>query len=60
VSCNFEEVRALSRVRNKYAAEKVSGVGCDIFGECEWCRNYVFIKEVDIIAFGIGWVIVER
>jgi hypothetical protein len=32
---------------------------CNIFGEGEGSGNDVFVEEVDVIAFGIGWIIVE-
>jgi hypothetical protein len=37
MSRNFEEIRALPWVGNKYAFEKVSRVWCNIFGEGKWC-----------------------
>jgi hypothetical protein len=56
---NFEEIGTFSRIGNEDSAEEVSSVRGDIFGEGEWCRNDIFIEEVDIVAFGVRWVIVE-
>jgi hypothetical protein len=34
-------------------------VGRDVFGKGEWSVYDVLVEEIDVIAFGIGWVVVE-
>jgi hypothetical protein len=59
VSSNLKQVCALSRVRDEYTLEQVAGVWRDVFGECEWGGYNIFIQKIDVIAFGIGRIIVE-
>lgn len=31
----------------------------DIFGEGERCRNDIFVQQVDVVAFRVGWIVIE-
>lgn len=48
------------RVWDEHHAEEVSGFRGDVIGEGEGSIHDVLIQQVDIIAIGIGRVIVER
>jgi hypothetical protein len=30
-----------------------------VFGKCKRSRDDIFVKEVDVVAFWVGWVVVE-
>ena len=32
----------------------------DIFGEGQRSADDVFVEEVDVVAFGVRWVVIER
>ena len=59
VTRNFKQIRALSRVGDEYPLEKVSCVRRDILGEGEWGGHDVLVQEVDVVALGICWIVVE-
>jgi hypothetical protein len=58
--CHFKQVRALSRVRHKNPSEKISRVRSDVLGKCERSRGDVLVKQVDVVAFWIGGIVIER
>jgi hypothetical protein len=60
VPSNFEQVGTLAWVRNQYPAQKIPCMRSDIFGECERSRCNVFVEEVDVVAFRVRWVVIER
>lgn len=57
---NLEQVGTFPRVRDQYPSQQVSCMRCDVFGEGERGVDYVFVKKVDVIAFRVRWVVVER
>jgi hypothetical protein len=59
VSSNFEQVGTLPGVRNQYPPQKVTGMGCDIFGESERGGHDVFVKEVNVVPVGVCGIVVE-
>jgi hypothetical protein len=59
MSCNLEQVRTFSRVWDQNALQQIPGMRRNIFGECQWGRYNVLIQEVDIIALGVRWIVVE-
>jgi hypothetical protein len=59
VSRNFEEIRALSWIWDKDSSEEVSGVWGDVFGECQRRGYDIFVEEVDIVTFGVRWVVIK-
>lgn len=59
VTSNLEQIRSLSWVRHQDTPEQVSGVRCDVFGESEGSRDDVLIKQIDVVAFGVRWIVVE-
>ena len=54
------EAGAASRIRDEHHAEYVSGFCRDVLWEGERSVYDVFIEEVDVVAVGVGGVIVER
>jgi hypothetical protein len=60
VPSNFEQVCTLTWVWNQYPAQKIPCMRSDIFGERERSRRNVFVEEVDVVAFRVRWVVIER
>lgn len=60
VASDFEEVGTFARIGNQDSSQEVTGVRGDIFGESEGRSDDVLVKEVDIVAVRVGWVIIER
>jgi hypothetical protein len=60
MASNFEQVGTFPRVRNQYPSQKVTSVGCNIFGEGERGGNDVFVKEIDVVSIGVCGIVVER
>jgi hypothetical protein len=60
VSCNLEEIRPLPWVGDEYPTEKISRVGGYIFGKRQGGRDNILVKQIDVVAFRVGWVIVKR
>jgi hypothetical protein len=56
---HFEQVCTLSWVRDKYPFEQITSVRCDVFGERERRGHNVLVQKVYVVAFGIGWIVVE-
>jgi hypothetical protein len=56
---DLEQVSPFSWVRHKDSSQKIAGMRCDIFGEGQRSRNNVFVEKVDVVAFRIGWIVVE-
>jgi hypothetical protein len=59
MSSNLEQVRAFPRVGYKNSAEKVSRMWRHIFGEGKWSVDNILVQKIDVIAFRVGWVVVE-
>jgi hypothetical protein len=60
VASHFEQVGAFSRVGNQNASQKVSSVWSYIFRECQGSCGDVFVQKVDVVAFGVCRIVVER
>lgn len=59
MSRNLEQIGALPRVGDQYPLEEVSCVRCDVFGERERRGDNVLVQEIDVVALGIRWIVVE-
>ena len=59
VSGNLEEVGSFSWVRDQDPTKQISSMRCDIVGEGQGSCRDVFVQQVDIVAFGVGRIIVE-
>jgi hypothetical protein len=59
VTSHFEEICTFARIRDKYAPKEITGVWCNIFGECERCSDNVFVQKIDVVSIGICWVVIE-
>lgn len=57
---NLEKVGSFTWVGNKDALQKVAGVRSDVFGEGEGCGDNILVEKVDVVTFGVGWIIVKR
>jgi hypothetical protein len=60
VTSNFEEIGSLPWIGNEDALQEVARMRCDILGEGEMRRYNVLVQEVDIVAFRVRWIVVER
>jgi len=60
MSGDFEQIGPLAWVGDKDSPKKVTGVRRNVLGECEGSRDDVFIQDIDVVAFRICRVIVER
>jgi hypothetical protein len=56
---HFEQIGSLSGVRDQDAAQEISSVRGDIFGEDKRGADDVLVEEVNVVAFGVGWIIVK-
>jgi len=59
VSGDLEQVRTLSRVGYENTFQKISSMRCYVFGKGERGGHNVLVQEVDVVALGVGWIIVE-
>jgi hypothetical protein len=59
VSSHFEEVRPLTGVGDEDTTEEISSVWCDILGERQRSRHDILVEKVDIVAFGVGRIVIE-
>jgi hypothetical protein len=59
VSRNLKQVSSLARVWHKYAAQKISSMWCDVLWECKWSVDNVFVQEINIVSFWVGWIVIE-
>jgi hypothetical protein len=59
VASDFEEIGTFSRVWNKDPSQEITGVRGDVFGEGERSGDDVLIQKVDVVAIGVGRVVVE-
>lgn len=57
---NLEQIGALSRVWDQNSLQQIAGMWRDVVWEYKWCGDNVSIQEVDVVAFGVGRVVVER
>jgi hypothetical protein len=56
----FEKVGSLPGVWDENPPEKISSMGGDIFGKGEGRVDNVLVQQVDIIALGVGRIVVKR
>ena len=54
------QIGTILRVWYKHLAQEIARLGGNIVGESELRAEDVFVQEVDIVTFGIGWIVVER
>jgi hypothetical protein len=59
VSSHLEQIRSLSWIGHQDAPKKISGMRRDIFWESQRCADNVFVQQVDVVAFWVGWIVVE-
>lgn len=59
VPSDFEQVGTFPRVGNQYPSQQVTGVGCNIFGECKGGADDVFVEKIDVVTIWVGRVVVE-
>ena len=57
---HFEQVCSLSRIRNQYPSQEVARVRSNVFWKGQWSRDDVFVQEINVVSFGICWIVIER
>lgn len=57
---DFEEVRSSTGIRHENPSQEIAGVRSDVLRERQWCRNDVFVQEVNVVAFRVRRVVIER
>ena len=57
---NGLQIGTVLRVWYKHLAQEIARLDGNIVGESELCAEDILVQEVDIVSFGIGWIIVER
>jgi hypothetical protein len=60
VASDLKEIGTFSGVRNQNPSQEITGVRSDVFGEGQRRGDDVLVKEVDIVAVRVGWIVVER
>lgn len=59
VASDLEKIGPFAWIRDQNSPKKVSCVWRDIFREGQRRRGDVFIQQINVVAFRVGWVIVE-
>lgn len=57
---NFEKVGALTGIGDEDALQKIASMRGDVFGEGERGRDDILVEEVNVVAFGVGRIVVKR
>lgn len=60
VSSDLPEVGSLSRIWDQNSSEEIASMWGNIFWECQRSGRNVFVKQIDVVSFGIRWIVVKR
>ena len=57
--CHFKEICPFSWIGDEDSPKEVTSMWSNIFGESERGRNDIFVKQIDVVAFGVCWIIIK-